>query len=69
MSLFFTLCLDLLTYAKQTNHHETKKTRKKKTERTENVINSDLTLGLKGELGKQNKGTDKRREVENGLRQ
>lgn len=43
--------------------------KKKKTERTENVINSDLTLGLKGELGKQNKGTDKRREAENGLRQ
>lgn len=50
MSLFFTLCLDLLTYAKQTNHHETKKQKKKK--KTENVINSDLTLGLKGELGK-----------------
>lgn len=40
---FFTLCLDLLTYAKQTNHQETTKQNKE----TENVINSDLTLGLK----------------------
>lgn len=46
---FFTLCLDLLTYAKQTNHQETKK-RKEKQQKTENVINSDLILGLKGDL-------------------
>lgn len=39
--------LNLLTYAKQTNHHETKKQRKE----TENVINSDLTLGLKKKEG------------------
>lgn len=59
MSLFFTLCLDLLTYAKQTNHQETTKKQK-----TETVINFDLTLGLKWRLGKQNKCTDKRREVQ-----
>ena len=46
---FFTLCLDLLTYAKQTNHQETKKNKEKK-QKTENVINSDLILGLKGDL-------------------
>lgn len=39
---------------------------KEKKQKTENVINSDLTLGLKRGLGKQNKGTDKRREAENG---
>lgn len=42
---------------------------KEKTQKTENVINSDLTLGLKGDFGKQNKGTDKRRVVENGFGQ
>lgn len=46
---FFTLCLDLLTYAKQTNHQETKTT-KKRNKKTENVINSDLILGLKRDL-------------------
>lgn len=53
MSIFFLFIfvftyLDLLTYAKQTNHWE-----KKNEKKTENVINSDLTLGLKGGLGKQ----------------
>ena len=54
MSLFFTLCLDLLIYAKQTNHQETKKT-KKRHKKTEKVINSDLTLGLTGDLANQTK--------------
>lgn len=53
MSIFFLFIfvftyLDLLTYAKQTNHWE-----KKNEKKTENVINSDLTLGVKGGLGKQ----------------
>lgn len=45
---FYTLCLDLLTYAKQTNHQETTQQRREK--KTENVINSDLILGLKRDL-------------------
>lgn len=61
---FITLCLNLSTYAKQTNHRETKKTKKNnkdKKQKTENVINSDLILGLKRDLANKHKRTDKRR--------
>lgn len=45
------------------------KTTKKRNKKTENVINSDFDSWTKGGLGKHNKRTDKRREVENGFRQ
>lgn len=59
--------LNLLTYAKQTNHHETKKQRKE----TENVINSDLTLGLKkrGDLANKTKALTKGERLKNGFGQ
>lgn len=69
MSLFFlnSVSLNLLTYAKQTNHHETKKQRKE----TENVINSDLILGLKkrGDLANKTKALTKGERLKNGFGQ
>lgn len=64
---FNSVSLNLLTYAKQTNHHETKKQRKE----TENVINSDLTLGLKkrGDLANKTKALTKGERLKNGFGQ
>lgn len=64
---FFTLLLDLLTYAKQTNHQETKQQRKKQKDWKCHQLG--LYSWTKGGLGKHNKRTDKRGEVENGFRQ
>lgn len=64
---FFTLLLDLLTYAKQTNHQETKRQRKKQKDWKCHQL--WLYSWTKGGLGKHNKRTDKGGEVENGFRQ
>lgn len=57
--------LDLCKANKSTGRQNSKE----KTQKTEDVINSDLILGLKRDLANKTARTDKRREVENGFRQ
>jgi len=53
-----------LTYAKQTNHHETKKKEKTKKRNKKLKMSSTLTLGLKGDLTNKTKALTKEEKLE-----